>query len=337
MDFQLIWFILIAVLFIGYFFLEGFDFGVGILMPFLSEDDTDRRVVINTIGPFWDGNEVWLITAGGAMFAAFPHWYATFFSAFYVPLFFILIALIVRAVGFEFRSKGDSDRWRRIADYAIVSGSLVPAFLWGVALTNVVRGMPIGEGMHYTGSLIDLLHPYALFGGVVSVAVFTLHGAHFLTLRTAGDMHERARRTAERLWWPTALIVISFALLGYWHTQLFDGLGLVPGTLPLIALVSYVASYFFLKLRRDGWAFASTGLTIVVATIVAFQGLFPRLMPSSLGEAFDLTIYNASSSPMTLKIMFFVALFFVPIVLAYQGWSYWVFRQRVTREAIGGH
>lgn len=336
MDLQVIWFVLIAVLFTGYFFLEGFDFGVGITLPFLAEDDRDRRVIINTVGPFWDANEVWLITAAGAMFAAFPHWYASLFSVYYLPFFLILLALIVRAVGFEFRSKVDSPGAKRVCDAGIIFGSLAPAFLWGVMLTGLVMGLSLDETMNFAGTPGELIEPYALLGGVTAVAIFALHGSHFLTLRTTGEMRERAHRLARRLWWPTLGLVLVFAFLGRSQTVLFEDAGLIPGTLPLLAFLAYMAAGIFTHRRNEAWAFASMGTTIVLATIVAFQGLFPRVMPSRLGPEFDLTIYNASSSDLTLKVMLGVAVLFLPVVLAYQGWSYWVFRQRVTRETIGG-
>jgi len=334
MDYQVIWFILIAILFIGYFFLEGFDFGVGILMPFISKDDTDRRVVINTIGPFWDANEVWLITAGGAMFAAFPHWYATLFSGFYIPLFLMLLALILRAVGFEFRSKMKETWWRKTYDQFIFFGSLVPALLWGVAFTNIVQGLPIGADKNFTGNLLAILNPYALLGGVVVVLIFMLHGALFLSLRTTDELKERAEKLARMLWWPVGIITAIFAILGYWQTVLFEGLGLIPGTLPALTFISFIATMVFMRFRLQGYAFASIALTIVLGTAVIFSGLFPNVMPSSLDPAYHLTVYNASSSQMTLKIMSIVALIFVPIVLAYQGWSYYVFSKRITRDAI---
>ncbi len=334
MDYQVIWFILIAVLFIGYFVLEGFDFGVGILMPFISKDDIDRRVVINTIGPFWDANEVWLITAGGAMFAAFPHWYATLFSGFYIPLFLMLLALILRAAGFEFRSKMPQQAWRKTADYCIFWGSLLPAFLWGVAFTNIVQGLPIGADKNFTGSLLTILNPYALLGGVVVVLVFVLHGALFLSLRTTGELKERAENIARRMWLPIGIITALFTILGYSQTLLFEGLGLVPGTLPTLAVLTFIATFVFMRYKMQGYAFASIAVTIVLGAAVVFSGLFPNVMPSSLDAAHHLTVYNASSSTMTLKIMTIVALFFVPIVLAYQGWSYYVFSQRISRDAI---
>lgn len=334
MDLQLVWFILIAVLFIGYFFLEGFDFGVGILMPFISKDELDRRVVINTIGPFWDANEVWLLTAGGAMFAAFPHWYATLFSGFYLPLFLILIALILRGVGFEFRAKSDQAWWKKSADAFIFIGSFLPSLLWGVALTNIVMGVPIGQDMNFQGNLWTLLSPYALLGGVASTIIFTLHGAAFLTLRTEGPLQARAEKIARAIWIPAGIILLVFALLGYRFTVLFEGLGLIPETIPMLTFISYVAGYVLLLNGRRGWAFIATSLTIILGTVVAFQGLFPNVMPSSLNRDWSLTIYNASSSPLTLTIMSVVALIFVPLVLSYQGWSYYVFRKRVTRESI---
>ncbi len=334
MDLQTFWFILIAVLFIGYFFLEGFDFGVGILMPFISKDEIDRRISINTIGPFWDANEVWLITAGGAMFAAFPNWYATLFSGFYIPLFLILLALIVRAVGFEFRSKMKELWWRKTADQFIFWGSFLPAFLWGVALTNIVMGLPIGSDMNMTSTLWSLLSPYTLLGGLVSVLMFTLHGAIFLSLRTTDEMNERVKNVAKRMWLPAGLVLLIFALLGYQYTVLFEGLGLVPGSLPVLTIACFIAGYFLMQIDKFGWAFISTGATIILGTIVAFQGLYPNVMPSTLSSDYHLTVYNASSSDLTLTVMSVVAIIFVPIVLAYQAWSYWVFSQRITREAI---
>lgn len=334
MDFQLIWFVLISILFIGYFILEGFDFGVGILMPFISKDNTERRMVLNTIGPFWDANEVWLITAGGAMFAAFPDWYATLFSGFYIPLFLMLLALILRAVGFEFRSKMPGKTWRKTFDQFIFWGSLIPALLWGVAFTNIVMGLPIGADKNFTGDLLALLNPYALLGGLVVVLIFVLHGAIFLSLRTTGELKERVEKIASRLWIPIALITATFSILGYWNTVLFEGLGLVPGTLPMLAIMSFIACYIFIRLKMQGYAFALIALTILLGASVVFYGLFPNVMPSSLQDSFSLTVYNASSSDLTLKIMSIIALIFVPVVLAYQGWSYYVFRERVTRDSV---
>jgi cytochrome d ubiquinol oxidase subunit II len=332
MDLNTVWFVLISVLFIGFFFLEGFDYGVGILLPFLGKDDRERRVIINTIGPFWDGNEVWLITAGGAMFAAFPHWYATMFSGFYLALFLMLVALILRGVAFEFRSKDERPAWRKTWDWMIFIGSLVPALLWGVAMGNLVRGVPIDADMTYVGGFWNLLNPYALLGGLVSLTGFTLHGAIFLTLKSSGRVMERARRTAAAVWLPAFVLVLAFVTASYFATDIFTRFGLNPGLVPLGAGAALLAAGVLVRNQREGWAFAMTGLAIALSTVTLFMGLYPRVMVSSLNPEWSLTIYNASSSPYTLRVMTIVALIFVPIVLVYQGWSYWTFRQRVGRE-----
>ena len=333
MDLNTVWFILIAVLFIGYFFLEGFDYGVGILLPFLGKDDQERRILINTIGPHWDGNEVWLITAGGAMFAAFPDWYATLFSGFYLALFLMLLALIVRGVAFEFRSKDKHPDWRNMWDWMIFVGSLLPALLWGVALANIVRGVPIDADMNYVGGFLTLLNPYALLGGLAALTVLTLHGAMFLTLKTKSDMLEKARAAARLLWLPAAVLSVVFAVATYFATDIFTRLGINPGIVPLGAVVALLAAGWLIRSRREGWAFAMTGLAIALTILTLFMGLYPRVMVSSLNPAWSLTIYNAASGHYTLTIMTIVALIFVPIVLIYQGWSYWVFRERIGRES----
>ncbi len=333
MDLNTVWFILIAVLFIGYFFLEGFDYGVGVLLLFLGKDDKDRRVIINTIGPHWDGNEVWLITAGGAMFAAFPNWYATLFSGFYLALFLMLLALIVRGVAFEFRSKDRHPDWRSLWDWMIFVGSLVTPLLWGVAIANIVRGVPIDADMNYVGGFLTLLNPYALLGGLAALAVLTLHGAIFLTLKTKGDMVERARSAARRLWLPAVILSVLFAVATYFATDIFTRLGINPGIVPVGAVATLLAAGWLIRSRREGWAFAMTGLAIALTIITLFMGLYPRVMVSSLNPAWSLTIYNAASSQYTLTIMTIVALVLVPVVLIYQGWSYWVFRERIGRES----
>jgi cytochrome d ubiquinol oxidase subunit II len=332
MDLNTLWFVLIGVLFSGFFLLEGFDYGVGVLLPFLGKDDTDRRVIINTIGPVWDGNEVWLITAGGAMFAAFPQWYATMFSGFYLALLLILLPLIVRGVAFEFRSKEERPGWRTFWDWMIFIGSFVPALLWGVALANIVRGVPIDAQMQFVGTFWTLLNPYALAGGLATLSLFTLHGAVFLSLKTKGELEERAHKAAARLWLPAVVFVFLFVIAGYFATDMFSRLGLNPGPVPLGAGVALLASGWFIRQRRSGWAFAMTALTVVLSLAGVWLGLYPRVMVSSLDPAWSLNIYNASSSPYTLRIMSIVALIFVPIVLLYQGWSYWIFRRRIGRE-----
>jgi cytochrome d ubiquinol oxidase subunit II len=332
MDLNTVWFILVSVLFVGFFILEGFDYGVGILLPFLGKDDTDRRVIINSIGPFWDGNEVWLITAGGAMFAAFPNWYATMFSGFYLALLLMLLALIVRAVAFEFRSKDQHPIWRRVWDWMIFFGSTVPALLWGVAFGNLIRGVPIDADMQYVGSFWDLLNPYTLSGGLATLSAFSLHGAVFLSLKTKGEIRERAHTAAIRLWLPAVVLVLAYGIAGYFATDMFARLGVNPGPVPLGTVVALLVAGWLIRQRAHGWAFVLTGLTIALSTITIAMGLYPRVMVSSLNPDWSLTIYNASSSPYTLRVMTIVAVVFVPIVLLYQGWSYWVFRQRIGRE-----
>ena len=332
MELQTVWFILIGVLFTGFFLLEGFDYGVGILLPFLGKDDTDRRVIINSIGPFWDGNEVWMLTAGGAMFAAFPNWYATMFSGFYLALVLMLAALIVRGVGFEFRSKDKNPTWRKLWDWMIFIGSLVPALLWGVAFANVVRGVPIEADMQYVGGFWNLLNPYALLAGVAAVSVFTLHGATFLSLRTKNELLERAQKAAARLWVPTVVLVLASIIAAYFATDMFSHRGAILWLFALAAAAALLAAGWFIRTGRHGWAFILSSLTIVLTCLTVALGLYPRVMVSSLDADWSLTIYNASSSEYTLQVMTIVALIFVPIVLLYQGWSYWVFRKRIGRE-----
>lgn len=334
MTLAIIWFVLIAVLFTGFFFLEGFDLGVGILLPFVGRDDLDRRVALQTIGPHWDANEVWLITAGGALFAAFPHWYATLFSTFYLPLALVLFGLVLRGVGIEFRGKLESRRWRLVGDIAIFSGSALVAFLLGVAFSNILRGLAIDETMNYAGTFWDLLNPFALLGGLVSLLVFSLHGAYFLAFRTRGPVQKRAWRAARILWVPAAVVLAVFALWSRSSTDIFEGAGVVPGTLPMLAILGFASSLFFTLKKQDLWAFLCTSVTIIFGAVVIFAGLFPRVMISSISPEFNLTITNASSSQTTLTIMLVVVIVLLPLVLLYQGWTYWVFRGRITREVI---
>lgn len=332
MDLNILWFILVGVLFIGFFFLEGFDFGVGILLPFLGKSDTERRIVINTIGPVWDGNEVWLITAGGAIFAAFPNWYATLFSGFYLALFVILLGLIVRGVAFEFRSSDRNPSWRKFWDWMAFLGSFISALLWGVAITNLLQGVPIDANMQYVGSFWDLLSPYTLVGGLTTLLVFTLHGAIYLSLKTEGTLEERAKRMAAMVGIVSVPVVLLLALLTYSHTDLFTKVGAVATFLG--SAMFLVLALILLRSGKNGWAFVTNSLTIVLFTVSMFWAMFPRVMVSNLNNDWSLTIYNASSSPYTLKIMTIVALTMVPIVLLYQGWTYWVFRKRVTEKHL---
>lgn len=324
-----VWFVLIAVLWTGYFFLEGFDFGIGVLTKLLARDRKERRVLINTIGPVWDGNEVWLLSAGGATFAAFPEWYATLFSGFYLPLLLILVCLIVRGVAFEYRAKRSEERWQRNWEHAIFWCSLLPAVLWGVAFGNIVRGVRIDAHKEYVGTFFDLLNPYAILGGLVTLTLFTFHGAVFASLKTVGDIRERARRMATGLGLVTAVLALGFLI---W-TQLDkgDGSSLIA---MIVAVVALVAALVANRLGREGWAFAFSGITIVAAVAMLFLTLFPNVMPSTLNESWSLTVTNASSSPYTLKIMTWCAGIATPIVVLYQGWTYWVFRKRIGTQHI---
>ncbi len=329
MDLNTVWFILIAVLYIGFFVLEGFDLGVGMLLPFIGKNDTNRRVVINTIGPHWDGNEVWLLTAGGATFAAFPMWYATLFSGFYLPLFLLLAALILRGVAFEFRSKDENPKWRAFWDWSIFGGSLVTSLLLGVAFANLVRGVPIDADMNYVGGFFNLLNPYALLGGIATIAMFLLHGAIFLSMKTTGEVEARSRSTAKKLWLPAVAIMLALLIATYLATDILERLGIDPGLIPIAGTVATLLAGYLLRKERFGWAFGMTSVAIAFAIVTMFQIMYPRVMISSLNPEWSLTIYNASSSPYTLKVMTIVAIIFVPIVLVYQGWSYWVFRKRI--------
>ncbi|WTW96294.1 cytochrome d ubiquinol oxidase subunit II [Streptomycetaceae bacterium NBC_01309] len=329
MELTTVWFILIAVLWIGYFFLEGFDFGVGILTKGLARNETERRVLINTIGPVWDGNEVWLITAGGATFAAFPEWYATLFSGFYLPLLIILVALILRGVAFEYRAKRDDAKWKRNWENAIFWGSLVPAFLWGVAFANIVRGVKIDAEKEYVGNLLDLLNPYALLGGLVTLVLFTFHGAVFVGLKTVGDIRDRANALAFKLGLATAALALVFLI---W-TQVDSGNGKSLVAM-VVAVVALLASLGLNRVGREGWTFAMSGVAIVAAVAMLFLALFPNVMPSSIDSAYNLTTTNAASTSYTLKIMTWVAVIMTPIVLCYQGWTYWVFRKRIGTKNI---
>ena len=329
MELTTVWFGLIAVLWIGYFCLEGFDFGVGMLLPVLARDDRERRVLINTIGPVWDGNEVWVLVAGGATFAAFPEWYATLFSGFYLPLLLILLALIVRGLAFEYRAKRDDDTWRARWDLAIILGSFVPALLWGVAFANIVRGVPIDENAEYVGGFFDLLSPYALLGGVTTLLLFLTHGALFVALKTDGDIRHRARALALKSGVAAAVAAVGFLL---WTQSMTGSTGsLVLFTAAALSLVGGLAAA---TKAREGWAFTGNFVAIGLAVAGLFAALFPDVMPSSLDPAWSLTTTNASATDYTLTVMTWVAVFFTPLVLMYQGWTYWVFRRRIGVQHI---
>ena len=334
MTLQTVWFILIAVLWIGYFILEGFDFGVGMLLKQVSSNEADRRAVLTTLGPLWDGNEVWLLVAGGATFAAFPEWYATLFSGFYLPLFLILVGLIVCGVALEYRSKYGKAQWRQRWDIAIVISSAIPALLWGVAFSNIVKGVPIEKvdgHLEYTGGFFNLLNPYALLGGVVTLTVFLTHGAIFLSLKTAGEIRNKSRALVTRYGLVAAVSAVAYLI---WT------IALLPEKKTVVLLLSALVAIFWLAALgmnlkgREGWAFIFSSLAILSFVSDLFNALYPRVMPSSVSSAFDLTITNASSTDYTLKTMTVVAVIMTPIVLIYQGWTYWVFRKRVSADQI---
>ncbi|MFG2618676.1 cytochrome d ubiquinol oxidase subunit II [Streptomyces sp. NPDC048507] len=324
-----VWFVLIAVLWTGYFFLEGFDFGVGVLTKLLARDRREKRVLINTIGPVWDGNEVWLLTAGGATFAAFPEWYATLFSGFYLPLLIILVCLIVRGVAFEYRHKRPEDKWQSNWEHAIFWTSLIPAFLWGVAFANIVRGVKIDKDMEYVGNFFDLLNVYSILGGLVTLTLFTFHGAVFTSLKTVGDIRDRSRALATRLGVVTAVLALVFLI--WTQGSRGDGWSLIAMA---VAVVALVAALGFNLVGREGWSFALSGVTIAAVVAMLFLTLFPNVMPSSLDDAWSLTVTNASSTPYTLKIMTWCAAVATPLVMLYQGWTYWVFRKRIGTQHI---
>lgn len=329
MELTTVWFILIAVLWIGYFVLEGFDFGVGMLLPVLAKNDTERRVMINTIGPVWDGNEVWVLVAGGATFAAFPEWYATLFSGFYLPLLLILLALIVRGVAFEYRQKRDEASWKARWDKAIFFGSLLPAVLWGVAFGNIVRGVPIDADKEFVGTTLTLLNPYALLGGLTTLGLFLTHGALFVALKTDGDIRHRARALALKLGVVTAAVAVLFMVWTQLNSGTYGSAALFVG-----AALALVAGLFAAYEGREGWAFTGTFLTIGLAVAGLFVTLFPEVMPSTLDATWSLTTSNAAATDYTLTIMTWVAVIFTPLVLMYQGWTYWVFRKRISTHHI---
>ncbi|HEV7182931.1 MAG TPA: cytochrome d ubiquinol oxidase subunit II [Leifsonia sp.] len=329
MDLTILWFGIIAFFFVGYFVLDGFDFGVGMSLPFLGRDDVDRRVLINTIGPVWDLNETWLIVGGAALFAAFPEWYATLFSGFYLALLLILLALIVRGVSFEYRHQRPDSRWKKWFDGMIVVGSAVPALLWGVAFANIVQGVALDAHHDYTGTFFDLLNPYALLGGLTTLLLFFTHGVVFVSLKTDGPIRERARRLAVKS--GAAAIVVAAAFLLWTAIAHLSVVFVVLATLAAVALVgSWVAN-----LRgKEGRSFGLMALTIALAVVSLFSALFPDVMPSSPNPQNSLTIANASSTETTLTVMTWVAVIFLPLILLYQGWTYWIFRKRVTRAHI---
>jgi cytochrome d ubiquinol oxidase subunit II len=332
MTLNTLWFIFIAILYTGFFMLEGFDFGVGILMPFLGKNDVQRRTIINTIGPHWDGNEVWLITAGGATFAAFPNWYATLFSGFYLPLFFVLVGLIIRGVAFEFRGKDDNPRWRKLWDWCLFAGSLIPTILLPVAFANLVRGIPIDANMQYVGGFFNLLNPYALLAALALTLLVLLHGASFISNKTTGEIEQKSRELVRWLWLLVVLMLVIFLITSFIITDILTRLNVLVILFPVLGVLAILAAGYFVRKGKFGYVFFMTCLTVVFFVLTIFSFLYPRVIVSSLNPAWSLTIQNASSSPHTLRLMTIVTLIFLPIVILYQIWSYWVFRKRLTGD-----
>jgi len=320
------WFILIAVLWTGFFVLEGFDLGVGMLHGIVGRDEAGRRAVINTIGPLWDGNEVWLIVAGAAIFAAFPGWYATWFSGLYLALVLLLAALMARGTSFEFRGKRDSAAWRRTWDGLLTGGSLLVPLLIGIALGDLLAGLPIDKSQNYTGTFWDLLTPYGIYTGITLVAICVLHGATFIMLKTTGDVTDRAARVAARSGPAVALIVIGWAV---W-THVTAGKGFWPNPVEIGIVLVVVAAAWLASERREGWAFTCSTATIALAMLTLFTDLYPNVMISSTNPAYNLTIANTASPSYTLKLMSIVAIVFLPVVLVYTAWNYYVFRKRIS-------
>ncbi|MDI6024553.1 cytochrome d ubiquinol oxidase subunit II [Leucobacter sp. UT-8R-CII-1-4] len=337
MDLTIVWFLVVGVLLIGYFVLDGFDFGVGMALPFLGKDNVDRRLIINTIGPVWDLNETWLIVAGACLFAAFPEWYATMFSGFYLALLLILVALILRGVSFEYRHQGKGPKWTGWFDRFIFWGSLLPPLLWGTAFANLVQGLPIAPletgGWVYEGTLLTLLNPYGLLGGLAVTLLCFTHGLVFIALKTMGDMRDRARALATKVGIVTVVVAAAFLV---WTVLMRVGdpnFGIVL-LLAVLAAVALVAGIVFNLVGREGWAFTFNALTIAFALLTIFMALFPNLMISTIDPAYSMSIAGAASSQKTLELMTWVAVFTLPLVLAYQAWTYWIFRKRLSREHI---
>jgi cytochrome d ubiquinol oxidase subunit II len=321
------WFLLIAVLWTGFLVLEGFDFGVGMLHGIVGRDEIGRRVAISTISPVWDGNEVWLIVAGAGMFAAFPVWYATMFSGLYLAMALLLLALIMRGLSFEYRGKRESPRWRRFWSGALIGGSLAIPLLVGLALGDLVHGLPINDKQEYTGTFWDLFTGYGVFTGLTIVAICLMHGAAFLALKTTRSMRDHAHRLARAVAPVAAAAVVAFVI---W-TRASSNNGAVPSWADILAVLAAIASVWLIAIRREGWGFVATTLTMAAVVGSIFVDLYPRVMVSTLGSANDLTVDNASSSPYSLKVMTVVAAILLPVVLLYEGWTYYVFRKRVTR------
>jgi cytochrome bd ubiquinol oxidase subunit II len=329
MGLAVVWFVLVALLWTGFFVLEGFDFGVGMLHTAVGRSDEERQLAVDSIGPLWDGNEVWLVVAAAAMFAAFPGWYATLFSSFYLPLVLLLAALIVRGVSFEYRDKRESPRWRSTWSLLTTLGSFVAPFVIGIALGDLVHGVPIDAQQNFGGTVLDLISPYSLFVGLTVVALCVTHGATFLALKVAGDVHDRARTLARRSAPVTAVAVL---VLVFWTQNVADR-GVIPGLVPLAGVLAAATTALLVRRGQEGWAFTATTVAMAATISTIFISLYPRVMVSSSGSSFDLTVQNTASSSYALTVMTIVAAVFFPLVLVYQGWTYYVFRRRLLPAA----
>ena len=333
---QTIWFFLWGLLWAVFFMTDGFDLGIGTLYPFLGKTDQDKRIMINSLGPLWDGNEVWLITAGGVTFAAFPLVYSVMFSSLYSALMLILFALILRGVSFEFRGKINHPRWRKVWDTCIFVGSFVPALLFGVAFANIFQGIPIDHNGIYHGTLFTLLNPYGLLGGILFVLLFMIHGALWISIKSEGDLQERAVSTAKKLWPVLLGVAVVFLIASKFSTRLYDNYIKHPAffIVILMMVLALLSVRFFLVRKTFFKAWFASALTIVGATFFGVIGLYPNLFPSSLNPRYSLTAYNASSSPLTLKIMLIVVIIFIPVVIGYQIWAYNLFKGKVTEADL---
>ncbi len=326
-----IWFLIIAIVWTGFFVLEGFDFGVGMLHTVIGRDEAGRRTAINTIGPLWDGNEVWLIVAGAAMFAAFPGWYAIMFSGLYLALVLLLAALMARGTSFEYRGKRDTQAWRATWSWLLVAGSLLAPLLIGVALGDLLHGLPINASHEYTGSFWTLLQPYGIYAGITLVLLCVVHGATFIALKTSGDIRRRAARLGRLAAAPVALVLLGFVI---W-THSIAGKGLLPNPVEIAGVLSMLAAAWLIADDREGWGFAATTVAVALTVLSLFSELYPRVMVSTTSPAYNLTIHNTASANYALRVMTIVVVIALPVVLAYTAWTYYVFRRRLTDKDFG--
>ena len=326
------WYLLVSILFVGFIFLEGFDFGIGMVSRFLGRNDLERRAFINTIGPFWDANEVWLISAIGAMFAAFPNWYATLLSGSYVLFVLLLLSLIGRGVAFEFRGKVEKQAWKNAWDWVIFFGSLFPPLIFGILFSALMKGLPVDRNMQMNAGLSDIVNLYTITGGVTLTMLCLWHGLIFATIRTMDDIRDRSRKVAMKLLPINALLLLIFSGMTFFETDLFSNHSRLMLYTFFIGIFVYLLAGFFLTRKKDGWAFAMSGLILILSISSIFAGLFPTVLVSSINESYSLTIHNAASGNYSLKIMSYAAIALLPFVLGYQIWSYYVFRKRVDHK-----